>query len=54
MSAQDNWQRKHHELWEKLEDNNKRSFCTALEVAVTLHKRCGADYHVENRVAQLI
>lgn len=30
MSAQDIWLRKHHELWEKLEDNTKTSFCTAL------------------------
>jgi hypothetical protein len=30
MSAQDIWLRKHHELWEKLEDNTKSSFCTAL------------------------
>ncbi|KAL0039176.1 hypothetical protein WJX77_010424 [Trebouxia sp. C0004] len=30
MSAQDMWLRKHHELWEKLEDNTKSSICTAL------------------------
>jgi len=30
MSAQDTWLRKYHELWEKLEDNTKSSFCTAL------------------------
>ncbi len=30
MSAQDIWLRKYHELWEKLEENTKSSFCTAL------------------------
>ncbi|DBA81233.1 TPA: hypothetical protein ACH3X2_007046 [Trebouxia sp. C0005] len=30
MSAQDVWLRKYHELWEKLEENTKSSFCTAL------------------------
>ncbi len=30
MSAQDIWLRKYQELWEKLEDNTKSSFCTAL------------------------
>ncbi len=30
MSFQDIWLRKYHELWEKLEDNTKSSFCTAL------------------------
>ena len=30
MSAEDMWTRKHHELWEKLEDNTQKSFCTAL------------------------
>ncbi len=30
MSSEDVWQRKYHELWEKLEDNTKSSFCTAL------------------------
>ncbi|KAL0043991.1 hypothetical protein WJX82_000104 [Trebouxia sp. C0006] len=30
MSAQDIWLRKYHELWGKLEENTKSSFCTAL------------------------
>ncbi|KAL0028847.1 hypothetical protein WJX77_000806 [Trebouxia sp. C0004] len=30
MTAQDIWLRKYHELWEKLEENTKSSFCTAL------------------------
>ena len=30
MSAKDIWLRKYHELWEKLEENTKSSFCTAL------------------------
>ena len=30
MSAQNIWRRKYHELWEKLEENTKSSFCTAL------------------------
>jgi len=30
MSSHDIWLRKYHELWEKLEDNTKSSFCTAL------------------------
>ena len=30
MSSQDIWLRKYHELWEKLEENTKSSFCTAL------------------------
>ncbi|KAL0028215.1 hypothetical protein WJX79_002150 [Trebouxia sp. C0005] len=30
MSAQDTWLRKYHELWEKLDEDTKSSFCTAL------------------------
>ncbi len=39
MSAQDIWLRKYHELWEKLEENTKSSFCTALWKWL-VHKQC--------------
>ncbi len=39
MSAQDNWQRKHNELWEKLKDNTRSSFCTALWKWLVLYMR---------------
>ncbi len=40
MSAQDIWLRKYHELWEKLEDNTKSSFCTALWKWLVQQKLC--------------
>jgi len=40
MSAQDIWLRKYHELWEKLEDNTKSSFCTALWKWLVQQKIC--------------
>ncbi len=39
MTAQDIWLRKYHELWEKLEENTKSSFCTALWKWL-VHKHC--------------
>ena len=41
MSAQDIWLRKHHELWEKLEDNTESSFCTALWKWLVPTQLCG-------------
>ena len=34
MSAQDIWLRKYHELWEKLEENTKRSIILHCSVEV--------------------
>ena len=46
MSAQDIWLRKHHELWEKLEDNTKNSFCTALWKWLVPTQLCGKAMHL--------
>ena len=49
MSAQDIWARKEHKLWEKLANNTKDSFCTALWkwVVSLVNKQCSPSDHAK-------